>query len=127
MPFTESTPAYPRRKGPLSGHGQTSAAGEGVSPEGLQRSEERAQHVDSPGAEATQSYDSTHKFSGRPEELGLPYGLERAAFTAADVILGFTLVADQALGVLDDRFPKTYAYLARLMQRPAFQKAASLE
>jgi glutathione S-transferase len=50
-----------------------------------------------------------------------------AAFTAADIMLGFTLVAGQALGVLDDRFPKTKAYLARLMQRPAFQKTASLE
>jgi glutathione S-transferase len=48
-------------------------------------------------------------------------------FTAADIMLGFTLVAGQALGVLDDRFPKTHAYLARLLKRPAFQKAASLE
>jgi len=42
-------------------------------------------------------------------------------------MLGFTLVAGQMLGVLDDRFPKTNACLARLVQRPAFQKAASLE
>jgi glutathione S-transferase len=48
-------------------------------------------------------------------------------FTAADIMLGFTLVAGQALGVLDDRFPKTNAYLARLVARPAFIKAASLE
>jgi glutathione S-transferase len=49
------------------------------------------------------------------------------AFTAADIMLGFTLVAGQALGVLDDRFPKTNAYLARLVERPAFKKAATLE
>lgn len=48
-------------------------------------------------------------------------------FSAADIMLGFTLVAGQALGVLDDRFPKTNTYLARLVSRPAFQKAASLE
>jgi glutathione S-transferase len=50
-----------------------------------------------------------------------------ATFTAADIMLGFTLVAGQALGVLDDRFPKTNAYLARLVERPAFQRAAALE
>jgi glutathione S-transferase len=48
-------------------------------------------------------------------------------FTAADIMLGFTLVAAQLLGVLDERFPKTNAYLSRLVARPAFQKAASLE
>ena len=47
-------------------------------------------------------------------------------FTAADIMLGFTLAAATALGVLDERFPKTQQYLARLTQRPAFQKAASL-
>jgi glutathione S-transferase len=49
-----------------------------------------------------------------------------AKFTAADIMLGFTLVAGQVLGVLDERFPKTNAYLARLLERPAFQKAAAL-
>jgi glutathione S-transferase len=49
-----------------------------------------------------------------------------AAFTAADIMLGFTLVAGQVLGVLDERFPKTNAYLARLLERPAFGKAAAL-
>jgi len=41
-------------------------------------------------------------------------------------MLGFTLVVDRASGVFDDRFPKINADLARLMQRPAFQKAASM-
>jgi glutathione S-transferase len=49
------------------------------------------------------------------------------AFTAADIMLGFTLVAAQMLGVLDDRFPVTNAYLGRLVTRPAFQIAAALE
>lgn len=48
-------------------------------------------------------------------------------FTAADIMLGFTLVAAQVVGVLDERFPKTNAYLGRLLARPALQKAASLE
>ena len=47
-------------------------------------------------------------------------------FTAADIMMGFTLLAAQAVGVLDERFPVTTAYLARLLERPALQKAASL-
>jgi len=42
-------------------------------------------------------------------------------------MLGFTLVAAQVLGILDDRFPKINAYLGRLLARPALQKAASLQ
>ena len=61
-PSGESTP-----ESPLSGHHQPAAAAEGVSPEGPKRSGGRAKHVDSPGAEATQLFDSTHKFSGRPD------------------------------------------------------------
>ncbi len=49
------------------------------------------------------------------------------AFTAADIMLGFTLVAAKVLGVLDDRFPVTNSYLERLVTRPAFQIAAALE
>ena len=48
-------------------------------------------------------------------------------FSAADIMLGFTLAAAKALGVLDDRFPRTGAYFDRLTARTAFQKAASLE
>ena len=48
-------------------------------------------------------------------------------FTAADIMLGFTLVAAQSVGVLDTRFPNINAYLGRLLARPALQKAASLQ
>jgi glutathione S-transferase len=48
-------------------------------------------------------------------------------FCAADVMMGFTLVAARVLGVLDERHPKTSAYLARLETRPAFRKAAAVE
>jgi glutathione S-transferase len=44
-------------------------------------------------------------------------------FTAADIMMGFTLVAARLLGPLDDRYPALNAYLARLESRPAFQKA----
>jgi glutathione S-transferase len=47
-------------------------------------------------------------------------------FTAADIMMGFTLLAAQAVGVLDERFPVTTAYLHRLLERPALQKAVSL-
>ena len=44
-------------------------------------------------------------------------------FSAADVMMGFTLFAARALGVLDDRYANLNRYLARLEQRPAFQKS----
>jgi len=47
-------------------------------------------------------------------------------FSAADVMMGFTLVAARLLGVLDDRFPSLIAYLARLQARPAFQRTLAL-
>lgn len=45
-------------------------------------------------------------------------------FTAADVMMGFTLRAAVLLGVLDDRYPRLQRYVARLEARPAFQTAA---
>jgi glutathione S-transferase len=47
-------------------------------------------------------------------------------FSAADVMMGFTLLAAQEVGVLDARFPTIAAYLGRLLERPALQKALSL-
>ena len=46
-----------------------------------------------------------------------------ADFSGADVMMGFTLFAARALGVLDDRYANVNRYLARLEQRPAFQKS----
>lgn len=48
-----------------------------------------------------------------------------AEFSAADVMMGFTLLAARVLGVLDEQFPLTTAYLARLEARPAFQRAVA--
>lgn len=46
-------------------------------------------------------------------------------FSAADIMLGFTLVAAQFIGVLDTRYPVTTSYLARSTGRPAFQRATA--
>jgi glutathione S-transferase len=45
-------------------------------------------------------------------------------FSAADIMMGFTLVVARVLGVLDDRYPGLNAYLSRLESRPAFKTAA---
>jgi glutathione S-transferase len=47
-------------------------------------------------------------------------------FSAADIMMGFTLIAARALGVLDDRYPALNGYVARLEPRPAFQKAIAV-
>jgi glutathione S-transferase len=47
------------------------------------------------------------------------------AFSAADVMMGFTLAAATAVGVLDDAFPALRAYLGRLAARPAFVRATA--
>jgi len=46
-----------------------------------------------------------------------------SGFSAADIMMGFTLFAARRFEVLDDRFPRIAAYYARLEARPAFQKA----
>ena len=47
------------------------------------------------------------------------------AFSAADIMVGFTVAAARVLGVLDARHPNLGAYLARLEARPAFQRASA--
>jgi glutathione S-transferase len=44
-------------------------------------------------------------------------------FSAADVMMGFTLMAGRMLGVLDDRHPALGRYVDRLQARPALQIA----
>lgn len=46
-------------------------------------------------------------------------------FSAADIMVGFTVGAARLLGVLDERHPNLVAYLARLEARPAFQRATA--
>ncbi len=47
-------------------------------------------------------------------------------FSAADVMMGFTLLAARALGVLDATYPRLGDYVARLEARPAFQAAVEM-
>jgi glutathione S-transferase len=70
---------------------------------------------------ALQTFDHLEReFGDGPYLLG-------EAFTAADVMMGFTLVASRLLGVLGAQHPRLAAYLERLQARPAFQAAASLQ
>jgi glutathione S-transferase len=46
-----------------------------------------------------------------------------AAFSGADIMLGYTLLVAKAFGVLTERHPTVNAYLARLTDRPALRKA----
>jgi glutathione S-transferase len=59
-------------------------------------------------------------------ELGSKRFLLGDEFSAADIMMGFTLAAARMLGVLGDRHPALVAYLARLGERPAFQRASAL-
>jgi len=58
-----------------------------------------------------------HALAGREHLLG--------DFTAADVMMGFTVAAAKLFGLLDERFPKLSRYLARLEARPAFRAATA--
>ena len=44
-------------------------------------------------------------------------------FTIADIAIGFALYLGETLGIAADYQPQTRAYLERLKQRPAFQRA----
>ena len=67
-------------------------------------------------------------FDHLEREFGPGPWLLGESFTAADVMLGFTLTAASLVGVLDPvRQPKTAAYLGRLQERPAYRQAAGLE
>ncbi len=60
------------------------------------------------------------------EQLGDDTYLLGEEFSAADIMMGFTLEAATLLGLLGDEYPSLQAYLERLRARPAFQKAAAL-
>jgi glutathione S-transferase len=58
------------------------------------------------------------------ELTGKPY-LLGSEFSAADIMLGYTLLLMKWFGILSDAAPNAKAYLARLEQRPALKKALS--
>jgi glutathione S-transferase len=47
------------------------------------------------------------------------------AFTAADIMLGYSLLLGKMFGLLTGEYPNAAAYFARLAERPAFQKATA--
>ena len=59
-------------------------------------------------------------------DLGEREFLLDSGFSAADIMMAFTLFAAQVFGVLDGRFPRLVAYLERLQARPAYVRAAAL-
>jgi glutathione S-transferase len=59
-------------------------------------------------------------------ELGQKAWLLGDEFSAADVMMGFTLAVARSLGMLDERFAPLDAYLARLQARPAFQRTIAI-
>ena len=61
-------------------------------------------------------------FAFLEQGLGDKPWLAGKEFSAADIMMGFTLIAGQSVGVLDDRFPRLLAYVGRLLERPALQK-----
>jgi glutathione S-transferase len=60
-------------------------------------------------------------------ELGPKPYLAGDMFTAADIMMGFTLAAAQIMRILDDRHPTLSGYLDRLQARPAFRRAVAVE
>jgi glutathione S-transferase len=57
------------------------------------------------------------------EELGLPYRIASVEFSAADIMMGYTLAVAKWFGILTDAYANVWPYVARLEARPAFQKA----
>jgi glutathione S-transferase len=77
-----------------------------------------------PGAMVGARARAASAFDFVERQLGDDDYLVDNAFSAADVMMGFTLLAARVLGVLDARWPRLGAYLARLESRPAFRRAA---
>lgn len=59
------------------------------------------------------------------EALGDREFLLGEEFSAADIMMGFTLGVAEVFELLDDRYPSLVPYLARLKSRPAFQRATA--
>ncbi len=58
------------------------------------------------------------------EQLGDQAYLLRSGFSAADIMMGFTLAAAQGLGLVTADHGRIAPYLERLLARPAFTRAA---
>ncbi len=60
------------------------------------------------------------------EQLGDREHLVGGAFSAADIMMAFSLAAAQAVGVLGERHAALLRYLDAMMSRPAFRRAMTL-
>ena len=59
------------------------------------------------------------------DQLGDQEYLLASGFSAADVMMAFTLIVAQITGLLPGRWPTLAAYLDRLQSRPAYQRATA--
>jgi glutathione S-transferase len=66
-------------------------------------------------------------FAFLERELGDKSYLLGENFSAADIMMTFTLVAARFAGVLDSRYPRLNDYVDRMMQRPALQKTLAIQ
>ena len=85
-----------------------------------QDAEQNAAIIADAQVRAAVSLEFLEKHKGDSEYL-LPSG-----FSAADIMMGFTLNAARAFGIIDERFAKLDAYSKRLAARPALVKASAL-
>jgi glutathione S-transferase len=66
-------------------------------------------------------------FAFLERELGDKSYLLGESFSAADIMMTFTLVAARFARVLDSRYPRLNDYVDRIMQRPALQKTMAIQ
>jgi glutathione S-transferase len=78
---------------------------------------------DDPGILADARARAETGFDFLQRELGEKTYLLGDEFSAADVMMGFTLAAASIVGVLGDQHQPLKDYLERLMSRPAFAAA----
>lgn len=69
---------------------------------------------------------ATMAFAFLEKALGTREYLLESGFSAADIMMGFTLFAARAFGVIDDSCPRLTAYSQRIEARPAYQKAVTV-
>jgi len=85
-----------------------------------QDAEQNAAIIADAQVRAAVAFEFLEKHMGDHDYL-LPSG-----FSAADIMMGFTLNAARAFGIIDEKFAKLDAYSKRLAARPALVKAAAL-
>ena len=85
-----------------------------------QDAEQNAAIIADAQVRAAVAFEFLEKHMGDHDYL-LPSG-----FSAADIMMGFTLNAARTFGIIDEKFAKLDAYSKRLAARPALVKAAAL-